>query len=330
MKQDYCYCRKASSNSLLNDTNGKDMKDMDKENLKKWITMLKHLGENVPNEISEANLSKLFNIQSQHGRKKFLSFLYGKENLKAIKTVEKEQKIKLSEERKNKPKGNIEYGLWKNSMFIKTTKQLTTSLLNNKLITAIKFNQPLIIDLAFYDHMNEKQATILARQLANCIIQNRLSPEPYNLTLCGVNFDCKKFQIFSQKIMPNILKSEFPINITSKSYLDLYPKEKLIYLTPYTRNEMRSFDHSAVYILGGIVDHGKEHPLTLAKAKRENIKTVKLPLNKCQNFKGRHALNINLVLKILLDLQKDGRQATSLSDYFRMINSLLTKHKMLD
>lgn len=46
----------------------------------------------------------------------------------------------------------------------------------------------------------------------------------------------------------------FPFNIHTSSYLDLFPKEKLIYLTPHCREEMLEYDHNAIYIIGGIVD----------------------------------------------------------------------------
>jgi ribonuclease P protein 1 len=41
---------------------------------------------------------------------------------------------------------------------------------------------------------------------------------------------------------------------TESSYLDIFPQEKLIYLSPDSNVEMTSFDHDAVYIIGGIID----------------------------------------------------------------------------
>lgn len=46
----------------------------------------------------------------------------------------------------------------------------------------------------------------------------------------------------------------FPLHIHQGSYNDLFPKEKLIYLTPDSREEMLQYDHDAIYIIGGIVD----------------------------------------------------------------------------
>jgi len=45
--------------------------------------------------------------------------------------------------------------------------------------------------------------------------------------------------------------------VTESSYLDIFPNEKLIYLSPDSNVEMTSFDHDAVYIIGGIADLSK-------------------------------------------------------------------------
>jgi Trm5-related predicted tRNA methylase len=86
----------------------------------------------------------------------------------------------------------------------------------------------------------------------------------------------------------NIQTSDHPLphehstyfDSTRESYIDLFDKDRLIYLTPDSPNEMTHFDHDAVYILGGIYDDGNKEPLTYEKAVRQNIRHEKLPLEK--------------------------------------------------
>jgi ribonuclease P protein 1 len=110
------------------------------------------------------------------------------------------------------------------------------------------------------------------------------------------------------KCIPTLYDSDFPINITEKSYLDIFPKEDIVYLTPHCREELREFDHDAVYIIGAMVDKGNNEPLSLAKAKREGLKMAKLPLDKYLMWGSgsSKSLTLNQMMCILLDVRKTG------------------------
>ncbi|RXG51167.1 Mitochondrial ribonuclease P protein 1-like protein [Armadillidium vulgare] len=280
------YCKKVSSKN-------KNIKSEDKIMLQKYIEMLRYEGRNIPKHLSEEHFQELFELPTKSMRIKFLNYLYERELGKREKKSRKEEKKKLYkmqfEEKQNKLTKHIEYGLWKNSMFIKARKSDITAMYNNRLANAMEFNQPLVIDLDFYDHMKRKEIYSLANQLKLCIVNNRARLEPFNLMMCNC-----------------LTTVTFQWNITSKSYLDLFPKEKLIYLTPDARQEMQTFNSDAVYIIGGILDEGRTSPLSLAKAKRENIRTEKLPLDKYHIFRGSKSLDINVVFDILSDIQIDG------------------------
>jgi ribonuclease P protein 1 len=56
------------------------------------------------------------------------------------------------------------------------------------------------------------------------------------------------------KYIPTLYDSDFLINITEESYLDLFPNENIVYLIPHCREEPREFDHGATYIIGAMVD----------------------------------------------------------------------------
>jgi Trm5-related predicted tRNA methylase len=73
---------------------------------------------------------------------------------------------------------------------------------------------------------------------------------------------------------------------TSKSYLNLYQHERLIYLSPHAEEKLTTEDvmeESNVFVIGGIVDRVKEpniHPqASLVCAQEEGIRCKKLPLD---------------------------------------------------
>ncbi|CAF0856744.1 unnamed protein product [Adineta ricciae] len=89
---------------------------------------------------------------------------------------------------------------------------------------------------------------------------------------------------------------------TRDQYIDLFHKDRLVYLTPDSPNEMTHFDHDAVYIVGGIYDDENKEPLTYQKAVRQNIRHAKLPLDKFHSSSSK-ALAFHEVYNILLTLK---------------------------
>lgn len=59
---------------------------------------------------------------------------------------------------------------------------------------------------------------------------------------------------FLHRLLPTIYDPCFPLNVHETSYLKVFPKEQLVYLTPHCREEMMEYDPDAIYIIGGIVD----------------------------------------------------------------------------
>lgn len=81
-------------------------------------------------------------------------------------------------------------------------------------------------------------------------------PDPFDIHLCNVNKE-GDFMKDLVKYIPTLYEPWFPLHVHKKSYLDVFPKEKLIYLTPHCNEIMEHYEPDAIYILGGIVDKVK-------------------------------------------------------------------------
>lgn len=53
------------------------------------------------------------------------------------------------------------------------------------------------------------------------------------------------------------IKYLFQIEFNSKSYLDIFPKENIVYLTSESENVIEEFQDNMYYIIGGLVDHNE-------------------------------------------------------------------------
>lgn len=258
--------------------------NIDPEQRKKLENLLdyyyKYYGVQLLEKLGKKDIQYMLTLD--HPQK--LKYLFKMHKLEIKKEKRRIDKIRLEEKAKQEmiereklqPK-HLKYGIERNTMFVQMSHYDMKVLYHHRLSSAILHNQPIIFDLDFDAHMEIENKRSLARQIQFSIFRNQEDNSPFNLTLCNVNFESETM-LYLNKIEKNFQK--VPINIYTQSYLDLYPKEKLIYLSPNAKEEMRIFDHEAIYIIGGISDPKVQHPLTYAKAKKERIKAQKLPLDR--------------------------------------------------
>uniref|UniRef100_H2Y7H3 tRNA (guanine(9)-N(1))-methyltransferase n=1 Tax=Ciona savignyi TaxID=51511 RepID=H2Y7H3_CIOSA len=94
--------------------------------------------------------------------------------------------------------------------------------------------------------------------------------------------------------------------MTSKSPIEIFNKEKLIYLSPDAETALSSVDCGKVYVIGGLVDETVCKKLTLDAATERGICTRRLPIQEFMRKSGRHknystVFAINQVFDILLN-----------------------------
>ena len=186
-----------------------------------------------------------------------MEFLWVNEIRRKTLKIKKQQALLLKKSLEEKvieeERDVMHYGLNHNTIFHRIYKTTISQSLNKKLITAMMFGEKIVIDCGFESHMAYKEISSCAKQLMFSFVANRASKSPFDMHLC--NLDPKgelKRRLLS--FFPTMDEAGYPLNATSQSYLELFPKEKLVYLTPHTSNVMQSYNPDDVYIIGGIVD----------------------------------------------------------------------------
>ena len=275
----------------------------------------KQEGAKVPSFLALYQWKELLELPSITKRKKYLLFLFKVEMTKLSRKQKKEEERvrREAEKEANKllvEKGeeeHIQYGLGKNSILLKVYDTKIDYFHNTKMLQASIFDLPVVYDFSYEQHMTSMEQKNAAKQLVLSFVANREHNQPFPIQFCNVNFNGAVIKHLL-KFIPSLYNPEFPISISQKSYLDLFPREKLVYLTPHCQQEMTEFNADNVYIIGCLVDKGDSQPLSLAKAKRENIKMAKLPLDKYLNFGGGSgkSLTLNAMISILLELKAHG------------------------
>lgn len=262
----YCVQSEGSADTLAYETNSSKVFDNidydlitggNEETLSKLkrlileIDLLYESGEQIPSHLRVDQWQHLLLLNTRSSRMKHLKYLFLIEKKKENRLVRKlEQRAERLERYENKPKNNhIDYGLMRNAMFHRIYEKQINSLYNYRLCEAMLYGQDLLIDCSYDGHMSFKEQSNCAKQLLLMWSYNRTHKNPLNIKFCNVNKEGLVFKALA-KTLPTIDEPSFPFNYTNKSYLELYPREKLVYLTPHCNEQLKEYNHDDVYIIG--------------------------------------------------------------------------------
>jgi tRNA (guanine9-N1)-methyltransferase len=172
-----------------------------------------------------------------------------------------------------------------------------------------------IVDCDFDSYQTEKEMTSLKQQLMFCYALNKRSDFPLNLSVVGI----------SPGLLAGLSKincSNWEMRIHSETYLELFEKERLVYLTADSNTVIDSFDPQTVFIIGGIVDHNRHKMLTYNKASAQNIRTAKLPLAQHVQLQRSSVLTVNHMIALILKFSET-------QDWKISINEAIPSRKIL-
>lgn len=269
------------------------------------IEMWRLLGKDVPEHITEEELKTLTECASKSAKKKYLSYLYGKEKAKKAKQTKKEMKAAAREEAKRARLLETTGEEQQDFMFLRLWDRQTNIALGWKGIQAMQFGQPLVFDMAYDKYMKPTELQNAVSQLLESEGCNRRNVDPFHIHFCNLKVDgtyhrelVKRYGEKWDKLL---------LTATEKSPVDLFPKDSIIYLTADSPNVMTTFKHDKIYIIGSFVDKNIQTGTSLAKAKRLNLATERLPLDKYLHWDvGNKNLTLDQMMRILLCLKNTG------------------------
>jgi mitochondrial ribonuclease P protein 1 len=137
------------------------------------------------------------------------------------------------------------------SIFRHLSRQNEKSLREQLLLTQARLEEKIVIDCGFEkEHAHEHYLLNLVDQVQYLYADIHRYHSPSFVYLCNLSSQGRLRTEFDRRAPLDSICFE----ATQSSYLDLFPREKLIYLSPDSNIEMTRFDHDAVYIIGGIID----------------------------------------------------------------------------
>ncbi|XP_076167671.1 tRNA (guanine(9)-N(1))-methyltransferase Trmt10A isoform X2 [Ptiloglossa arizonensis] len=131
-------------------------------------------------------------------------------------------------------------------------------------------------------------------KILRCYTLNRRAIAPMQFSLTSFN---GKSRTHMQK---HNGYEHWDVKFHTESYLNIYPKDKIIYLTSESEDIIDHLEHDCVYVIGGLVDHNSHKGLCHKIALQAGVKHGQLPLDKFLQMKARKVLTVDHVFEILL------------------------------
>ncbi|PAA81198.1 hypothetical protein BOX15_Mlig016274g10, partial [Macrostomum lignano] len=182
-----------------------------------------------------------------------------------------------------------------------------------RLIQEYKFCPSLVFDMSFHEEMKLKFLMDFANQLREIFHTNRESVEPFQLHFCNLARDTQQYYVLNRALKSydygigefsshESFEDSWPYEFTDACYTSLFPAKDLIYMSPDAKYEMRDYDPTKVYIIGGLVDLGGGCVgATKSKATRQGIRSLRLS----RSIASR-SLPLNIFYNIIRDIRLTG------------------------
>lgn len=218
-----------NANLILNKHVENNM-DRDVENLKQTENEMKVETENTSVQyFNGVEISKLTKRQMKKYQKvlKWQSIKKEKRAKERLKTKKRKHEAKQN---------NIDLG--------PSRKQLKRSKMENSLCKI-----GVAIDLSFDHLMIDKDMGKVIKQILRVYTENRRAKAPMQLHL--TNFDGRA----KEEMAKHNGYENWDMYFHSESYLEVFPKENLVYLTSESDNIITELREDKIYIIGGLVDH---------------------------------------------------------------------------
>ncbi|NWX47984.1 TM10C methyltransferase, partial [Steatornis caripensis] len=266
------------------------------------LEMWRLAGRPVPETLSEEQLKTFMECPSKSAKKKYLKYLHLKELYKKNdkrKTDEKRERRLEMQEQASKPdetKRNSFMCLWASTMDRAYSWRVAQSMI---------FGQPLVFDMSYEKDMSAREVANAVKQIVLGEGFNRRSVDPFHIHFCNFKDD----SLYNKEFIKHYKEAwgRLLITVTDQCYTEVFPKDKLIYLTADSPKVMKTFDHDKIYIVGSMVDKSIKTGVSLARAKRLGLETAALPLEKYLLWNsGAKNLTLDQMMCILLTLKDTG------------------------
>lgn len=221
------------------------------------IDLLRQQGEQVPSCLSAKRWKDLLTFDNASQRHKYLHHLWVvemKHKHRREKSATKAQqyqeyRAQLTDPIAKTTASPLVYRLGETTIFHRLRDSTMNQFFNYQLLMAEWFGPKILVDCSYDQFMQLKNVQSCVKQMLIMWSDNRETTNPYDLIYCNVDPEGSLWQKFIER-MPALNDADSPVHFTRRHYLEMFPREKLVYLTPHCSEVLHQYSHDDIYIIG--------------------------------------------------------------------------------
>lgn len=293
-------------NASLNKTEGKTS-DSPLDATRELVDMWRLAGKQVPEDITDEQLETVAGLSTKSAKKKYLKYLAMREVVKKADKAKKERRrTERLAGREVMDNDDGEDSKLRNTFIMQFWQRSLDKVLGWRSAQSMLFGQSLVFDMSYEQHMSRRELENTIKQLMETEGCNRRAVDPFHLHFCNLNPEGAYQKEFLKRYGPETWDN-LMVTTSHKDYIDIFPRDQLVYLTADSPNVLRRFDHDKVYIIGALVDRSILPGVSLANAKRLKLSTARLPLDEHLHWGcGAKNLCLDQMFRILMTVKETG------------------------
>jgi len=250
---------------------------------------------NCPQNLTDEDAFE-FSFRSKHTIYRMIKELRADEMEREVKKeIEKQKEAKTQEMLKKY--GSFENFPLPNYYFERSTHDRLQQGFCEKILRMNAEEQPnIVIDCGY-----QKQDSVMKRALhsqltfVNSFVRSSETLLKISITSCD--------SVYKVPEQIEALNGSNLYTVTSDDFLSLPDNKEIIYLSPHTKRPLTHVSPNCTYVIGGLVDLHQNLPYSITRARKMDVKTACLPLDKFFHWdKGTKCLTIDQMVKILYTL----------------------------
>ncbi|EPY36998.1 tRNA (guanine-N(1)-)-methyltransferase TRM10 [Strigomonas culicis] len=172
----------------------------------------------------------------------------------------------------------------------------------------------LVYDLSFSWCMTAADTKSTVKQVQYAYSALRRETFPFRPVLCSVGGteaaderDCAAQREVLRALVTHSGFLAYGPLITEQHWSELFPKEKIVFLSADSEEVLREIEPTTVYVVGAFVDHNKHKGLSYERARQHGVRTARLPLKESVDIGNRcKVLTINHLTEVLVRYMREG------------------------